>query len=271
MRRSLIWKVNDSGCPPGSRQLPFWPVGSFGPATGPTRHVSQTPVGQRPVVAALLAAQATSRRPPALPRIDKRAVYHDLRTARTRFGVTDRDLGVLYALLTLRPAKALAAQAPLVVRPSNNSLRDRAHGMAESTLRRHLAALVGAGLILPRDSPNGKRNILRDAGGGVVQAFGFDRRAPAPPEIAEAAAEVSEAARTLDRTRTDLVVHAGEGMPANWEVAKGPLAVARMALRRTMTDASLADAERAAALVEAMLLRDGPEETDAHAAHSGRH
>lgn len=248
------------------------------------QHVSQTPFGQRPVTAALLAAQATARKAPALPRIDKWTVYQDLRTARARFGVTDRDLGVLYALLTFLPAKELAAEAALVVHPSNNSLCERAHGMAESTLRRHLAALVGAGLIVRQDSPNGKRYTLRDAGGGVAQAFGFDLRPllVRAPEIAEAAAEVSEAARTLDRTRTALVLrlrdaaklvahYAEEGVPGNWQAAESPLAVARLGLRRTPTAASLAEVERAVALVEAMLPRDAPEETGAYAAHSGRH
>lgn len=93
------------------------------------QHVSLTPFGRQPVT-----------------RIDKRSLFNDLRTARARFGITDRDLSVLYALLPFLPAKVLEDGAALVVFPSNASLSDRAHGMAESTLRRHLAALVGAGL-----------------------------------------------------------------------------------------------------------------------------
>ena len=64
----------------------------------------------------------------------------------------------------------------LVVFPSNKSLCLRAHGMAEKTLRRHLGALVEAGLVIRRDSPNGKRYARKDHTGQerFSEAFGFD-------------------------------------------------------------------------------------------------
>src|SRR5277367_3183836 len=46
--------------------------------------------------------------------------------------------------------------------------------MPASTLRRQLAALVDAGLIVRRDSPNGKRYARKGRGGEVKFAFGFD-------------------------------------------------------------------------------------------------
>ena len=46
--------------------------------------------------------------------------------------------------------------------------------MAPATLRRHLACLVDAGLIIRRDSPNGKRFARRGQGGAIEDAFGFD-------------------------------------------------------------------------------------------------
>lgn len=45
--------------------------------------------------------------------------------------------------------------------------------MTPATLRRHLAVLVEAGLILRKDSPNGKRYARRDRAGTVGEAFGF--------------------------------------------------------------------------------------------------
>ncbi len=46
--------------------------------------------------------------------------------------------------------------------------------MAPATLRRHLAALVDAGLIIRRDSPNGKRFARRGQGGARSRnAFRF--------------------------------------------------------------------------------------------------
>ena len=46
--------------------------------------------------------------------------------------------------------------------------------MPASTLRRLLAVLVEAGLIVRRDSPNGKRYARKGRGGGITLAFGFD-------------------------------------------------------------------------------------------------
>jgi replication initiation protein RepC len=46
--------------------------------------------------------------------------------------------------------------------------------MAPATLRRHLAALVDSGLIIRRDSPNGKRFARKGRGGMIETAFGFD-------------------------------------------------------------------------------------------------
>ena len=62
----------------------------------------------------------------------------------------------------------------IVVFPSNRAAAVRAHGMAPATLRRHLAFLVDAGLIIRRDSPNGKRYARRGQGGEIEIAFGFD-------------------------------------------------------------------------------------------------
>ncbi len=51
---------------------------------------------------------------------------------------------------------------------------DPHHSMAPATPRRHLASLVEAGLIIRRDSPNGKRFARRGQGGEIESAFGFD-------------------------------------------------------------------------------------------------
>lgn len=61
-----------------------------------------------------------------------------------------------------------------MVFPSNIQLSIRAHGIAEATLRRHLALLVEAGLIIRKDSANGKRYARKDEDGSIEHAFGFD-------------------------------------------------------------------------------------------------
>ncbi len=72
------------------------------------------------------------------------------------------------------PHGELDTSCGLVVFPSNAQLSVRAHGITETTLRRQIAALVDAGLILRRDSPNGKRYAHRNRDGEIEQAYGFD-------------------------------------------------------------------------------------------------
>jgi replication initiation protein RepC len=87
---------------------------------------------------------------------------------------------VLHALMSFHPEVALTLEAlggtpaPIIVFPSNRMLGARAHGMAEQSLRRHLAILCDKGFIQRRDSPNGKRYQRRLDGEGAHIAFGFD-------------------------------------------------------------------------------------------------
>jgi replication initiation protein RepC len=101
-------------------------------------------------------------------------VWRNLTEAKERLNLSDRTLAVLNALLSFHQETALVYEADLVVFPSNRELSIRAHGMAPATLRRHLAALVEAGLVIRRDSPNGKRYARKGEGGTIEQSFGFD-------------------------------------------------------------------------------------------------
>jgi replication initiation protein RepC len=172
------------------------------------QHISTTPFGRRAVSHGLLASQAMAAAPAAVASADKWQLFNDLRTARHHFRVTDRDLSVLNALLTFLPDRELVDGADLIVFPSNATLSDRAHGMAESTLRRHLAALVQAGLIARHDSPNGKRYATRDRGGEVLRAFGFSLRPllVRAPAIQSAAEDARTAALHLKLTREAVVL-----------------------------------------------------------------
>ena len=167
-----------------------------------------TPFGRQPVTAGLLATQALAEAPAPDQAPDKWALLRDLTTARASFGVSDRDLAVLSALLSFHRGKELADDDALIVFPSNAALSERAHGMAESTLRRHLAALVRAGLILRRDSPNGKRYATRDRSGALERAFGFDLRPllVQSPRIADAAETARRDALALRRLREMVVI-----------------------------------------------------------------
>jgi replication initiation protein RepC len=134
-------------------------------------------------------------------------VFRAICAARARLGVSERALAVLDALLTFHPETILAGE-DLVVFPSNRQLSLRAHGMAPATLRRHLAVLVDAGLIVRRDSPNGKRYARKGVAGEVEIAFGFDlsplvARADEFEALAEA---VRAEERALKRVRERITI-----------------------------------------------------------------
>ena len=142
-------------------------------------------------------------------RADKYSVIRALSEARAAFDLSDRTIAVLEALLSFHQARDLDGSAPIVVFPSNGELSLRTRGMAEATLRRHLAALVEAGLILRRDSPNGKRYALRGDTGEVESAFGFDVSplALAAPKIHEAAERARAEQRASQRLRGEITIH----------------------------------------------------------------
>ncbi|ATQ70986.1 plasmid replication protein RepC [Methylosinus trichosporium] len=151
-----------------------------------------TPFGRRSLSLAMVASQTATEEFAAKPGasetvVHKWRLFRALTEAKEPLGVTERALSVLHALLSFHQETALAlagnnarreeasgAAGGIVVFPSNKELSIRAHGMAPATLRRHLACLVDAGLIIRRDSPNGKRFARKGQGGAIEDAFGFD-------------------------------------------------------------------------------------------------
>ena len=144
---------------------------------------------------------ATERSPEKI--VHKWKIFHAICTARPRLGVSERALSVLNALLTFHPETALTGEDDLIVFPSNHQLSRRAHGMPASTLRRHLAVLVDAGLIVRRDSPNGKRYARKDDAGEIELAFGFDLSplVVRSEEFESLAADIEAEARALKLVR----------------------------------------------------------------------
>src|SRR5271167_1877757 len=136
-------------------------------------HSSTTPFGRRSLTLAHVASQANAKARPPEKAVHKWQVFRAICTAKIRVGVSERALAVLDALLSFHPETTLSGDG-LIVFPSNQQLALRAHGMAPATLRRHLAALVDCGLIIRRDSPNGKRFARKGQGGTIEMAFGFD-------------------------------------------------------------------------------------------------
>ncbi|MBB2673195.1 UNVERIFIED_ORG: replication initiation protein RepC [Rhizobium esperanzae] len=132
-----------------------------------------TPFGRRSMTLGMLASQEGASKVDPDASVDKWKIFRALCEAKDMIGVSDRALAVLNALLTFYPKNEIAEANGFVVFPSNEQLSLRTHGMAGTTLRRNLAMLVEAGLIIRRDSPNGKRFARRNGEGGLGEAFGF--------------------------------------------------------------------------------------------------
>ncbi|WP_062119180.1 plasmid replication protein RepC [Aureimonas sp. AU40] len=180
-----------------------------------------SPFGARPISAALIRREDGVRRAQARLRAEKPDVDEDagadgpdkwvllraLTEARAHFRLSDRTLSVLEALLSCHAQKRIDPSRPQIVFPSNRELSLRTRGMADATLRRHLASLIEAGLLLRRDSPNGKRYRRRDLEEGD-EAFGFDLSpfALCATEIFARAEQARAEARKLRRLRTEIAL-----------------------------------------------------------------
>lgn len=192
-------------------------------------HISTTPFGRRPMTLGQISSQMAAKAVKAEAVAHKWKVFQDIRDARDLLGATDRSLAILNALLTFHPETALTGDAELIVWPSNEQLAARSNGMPATTLRRHIAVLVECGLVIRRDSPNGKRFARKGRGGEIEQAYGFDlapivARAEEFRDLAEAVRTEKKAFRVakerLTLLRRDVVklIETGieEGVPGNW-------------------------------------------------------
>ncbi|MBZ9764788.1 replication initiation protein RepC [Mesorhizobium sp. CA8] len=192
-------------------------------------YIATTPFGRRPMSLGQISSQAKARTINREASVQKWQVFQHIREARDLVGATDRALAILNALLSFHPETTLTGDGELVVWPSNEQLMARANGMPATTLRRHLAVLVDCGLIIRRDSPNGKRFARKGRGGEIEQAYGFDlapivARADEFRDLAEAVQAEKKASRVarerLTLLRRDIVkmIDAGieEKVPGNW-------------------------------------------------------
>lgn len=192
-------------------------------------HISTTPFGRRSMSLGMIKSQLAAKSAPQGATVDKWKVFHSIRDAKELLGATDRSLTLLNALLSFHLESELSGERDLIVWPSNEALMARANGMPPTTLRRHLAVLVDCGLIIRRDSPNGKRFARKGRGGEIEQAYGFDlspivARAQEFDDLAEAIRTEKKAFRVakerLTLLRRDVVklIDAGieENVPGNW-------------------------------------------------------
>jgi replication initiation protein RepC len=208
-----------------------------------TDRFATTPFGGRSLSHAMFAVQEkTARAREKLAGTDRQhpekwALLRSLTEARTAFFLSDRTIAVLEALLSFYPETMLDGSAPLIVFPSNAELSLRTRGMSPATIRRHLSALVETGLIIRRDSPNGKRYARRGETGEIEHAFGFDLSPLAlrAGEIEAHAVQARDLARAIHRVRSEITIHLrdvsktidaglGEERAGDWETYADELA-----------------------------------------------
>ena len=254
---------------------------TYAPVTAFLRPVDATQLARAKAAAGSDATAARS--------VNKWETLRELTAARQAFALSDRDLAVLEALVSFHPGNLLGGNedAP-IVHPSNASICERLKGMACSTMRRHLFRLVETGLVIRRDSPNGKRYARRHAGEKVV--FGFDltpliaRQAEicAAAEAARAAAErLTRLRETVSLMRRDLAGLATYGASLRpgmglWDQLADLAALTARALRRRLEiadieamEANLSDAlDTARNVLEPDALT---EDMSSNAAHNEQH
>mgnify|MGYP003674332246 FL=1 len=158
---------------------------------------------RRPINAAILHYQAAAQQDLPPSGVNKWEALRELAAARIAFGLSDRDLSVLQALVSFHQATIVGGNhSETVVHPSNKAICERLNGMPCSTMRRHLANLVQTGFVVRRDSPNGKRYARRY--GDEKIAFGFDLAPLAQRfvEVCEAAEAVRAAEERYKRLRS---------------------------------------------------------------------
>lgn len=209
-------------------------------------YVPITPFG-RPVDATLIEHQHFSAAPYPETGVNKWDILRELTTARKALGLSHRSLSVLQTLFGFHPETILDGRVDtLIVFPSNAAICERMHGIACSTMRRHLTALIDAGLILRRDSPNGKRYVKRY--GTDPQAFGFDltplvTRYVEICELADATRaadiEFQRLKRTVSLMRRDLAALSEYGLKSQpelrkWDALNDTAKLTARALRRNL-------------------------------------
>ncbi len=212
-----------------------------------------TPFGRRPMTLALVKRQIKTEQTVTESSVDKWRVFRDVGDARSRLGLQDRALAVLNALLSFFPSTELSSEKNLIVFPSNAQLSARANGIAGTTLRKCLGALVEAGIIIRKDSPNGKRYARKGDEGNIEDAYGFSL-APLLARASEFAALSQDVAAeqrrfrimkdrlTIVRRDVRKLISVGleENLPGDWAAAETAFMeiVGRFSRRPTIADLS---------------------------------
>jgi replication initiation protein RepC len=201
-------------------------------------HVRATPYGRSTLSLGQLAAAATVRACPPETVANRRSVLRDVVTARSALGLAPNALNVLEALLSFLPGDVMSAGADVVVHAGNDKLQRRLKGLDLRSIRRHIASLIEAGLVMRRDSPNGKRYVKRGPDGERAEVYGFDlsplvaRASYIAAIAAEIEAEQRRAAMLREQVQTTrrfirqaLALAMEHELPGDWDAVRSAYSV----------------------------------------------
>ena len=127
---------------------------------------------------------------------ERHIVIDLLRKAAPLLGLKPPVIVTLDALLSCLPPR----RNHHTVFASNATLSFRRNGISDRTIRRHVAALIEAGLLVRNDSPNGKRFMRRNPVQDCALRFGFDL-SPLFARLAEIAHMAADATRREEQRR----------------------------------------------------------------------
>lgn len=205
--------------------------------------------------------QQPASRPQAIDRWD---LLHLVIELRKPLGITDREITVLRAHLSVLPHGPLDPTKPAFSFMRVGDIIDRANGMEPRRFRRGEARLESIGLIKRNLSANGRRFPERDGTGKIVAAYGIDLSPLIGryTDLVETRDEMDEAAQRFRAARNDIsariqsLIRSAEMLHADLRARTERLRdVARTLLRRVSTtlhdlqslDRELTEIERDAA------------------------
>lgn len=118
--------------------------------------------------------RAISPTPPLLKdleRADKQALFEAARVAAKVLGLSTNCRFVLDQLCGVYGGELIENR--ILVWPANEYLVERTN-ISERSVRYAISQLIREGIIVAKDSPNGKRFAQRSARGQIIRAYGFD-------------------------------------------------------------------------------------------------
>ncbi len=161
---------------------------------------------------------------------ERHVILAMLRRAAPLMGLRPPVLATLDAMLSCLPPR----RSHHTVFASNETLVFRRDGISERTIRRHVAQLAEAGLLLRRDSANRKRFMRRSRSDGTCLRFGFDLTPlfASLARISGLAAQAEAMRERLDQLRLRVRAAANQRLRQN---EQDPVALAALkALRRKL-------------------------------------